>query len=74
MMEMNNSKVHNRVTLREVGSQMRGADFISLPHTCIQGELQLGWKCDAHALDQLVNDREHTVLYVKIKGVPQKMS
>ncbi len=74
MMEMNNSKVHHRVTLCEAGSQMCGADFISLPHTCIQGELQLCWKCDAHAPDQLLNDREHAVLYVKVNSVRQKMS
>jgi hypothetical protein len=69
MTEMNNSKVHSRVTLCEVGSQMCGADLVSLPRTCIQGELQLSWKRDVHATDQLLDDREHTVLDIKIEGV-----
>ena len=73
MMEMNNSKVHNRVTLCEAGPQMCGADFISLLHTCVQGELQLFRQLDAHPPHQLLHDGEHAVLDVEVNGVRQEM-
>jgi hypothetical protein len=73
MMEMNNSEVRNRVASCEAGSQVCGADFISLLHTHIKRKLQVLWHLDAHPLDQLLQYGEHAVFDVKVDGARYEM-